>query len=45
MKYGVYKELKKKMPFFFKKLQTEDITEKQVGLGKVFMFVALAVSC
>ena len=29
----------------FKKLQTEDITEKLVGLGKVFMFVALAVSC
>ena len=42
MKYGVFKAQKKRMLHYFKKLLTNDIIEKQVGLGKVSMYAAQA---
>ena len=42
MKYGVFKVQKKKTLLYFKKLRTKDIIEKQVGQGKVSMYVAQA---
>ena len=42
MKYGVSKVQKKKTLHYFKKLRTRGIIEKQVGQGKVSIYVAQA---
>ena len=40
MKYGAFKEQKKKTLHYFKKLRTRGNIEKQVGQGKVSMYAA-----